>query len=1172
MESLVKEGDRGALAAAAASSTSSYEAPFWFSSTSMGESLWLHERCLALQLVRNDPPPSRPPKHPHPSCQRTHQRSSSKSSISPKHRTEPSNPSCTSPTAAASPSTDSDTPTPTNGGLPTLPSSFNSNGSSSSTLSHLNKYQDGYLLFQAWQAANTVCVWNTELMFAVREAMYVGLLVGGILLVGGSSKVLATITHAWSRSLLVAPIGFTLAMLGEVSGCKMTAVPQGHFTPLADALCWVIHRLTEGGGTADPETLHSTLNATFPSLTTPDSTIIHATLSSLIHQRKVYHSGRSYGIVQPNTYQLTPIIGASESPCSAEFPSHTFHRGSSHSLLEPASHSSSLGSAHLIVKDGLCHAIVQTNLAELITGATLPTDKIITPRPHSTSRVPHSSLERQASLGMLSSRRNHARTASLRLSPTKVAQLADAFGDTSISKTVCNSNVYEANDMSDITVKVERGSMLTKLLRVSPRRRLASFSAQFPPQEWTDPKASTVHLHSVAVQTSSRQKKDSSDHLWSSLPSWAPRSSTLPRRLRRPLSCTPPLSQNSNPENSSLMQASSHHVLGPETFHSIPHSLVHSTPHVTLMPHPHLSCKGSLDRLQSESSHYFLNETALMPENYRHISRSEHSFDGQYHSLDDSLSVEYGAYHQSGRMLIRKQATEGRTSQHSSPEHHAFGMKPHAKTSRKPPTQGKRCEEGLTRRRGEIHPRKIEESIKGKELTYVHKQKLQMGAKERHHRIHESCCKHRVSEKDKKDDQIHRVSEKDKKDDQIHRFIEKDKKDDQIHRFSEKDKRDDQIHRFSEKDKRDDQIQRFSEKDKRDDQIHRFSEKDKKDDQIHRFSEKDKRDDQIHRFSEKDKRDDQIQGDERLQVTDYDETPVRDLPNGSSVDKHPHNIELQVSENCEESENGEKYESPKPLKKDVTASRTGEQGMSDVPTGSCLQEDNKRYCRSSLQLDLTTLHMNNSKKIISSPHRPEGLKNNMLHDGKGVNDISKGSSHDVNNRNLGYRDIDKCHKQPCSQTLDEAHQVSEPALNVLAAPEEEGQRQNQVSKDEPPKSKTKTHRSPKKKLVTSALKDPNIMAEDKREVSPKAIDNISPDDSNVNAKKVSPDADVASINTYPSLSELNLNFSSLAAQKILHGVSHNSIDTLVEVNLAAEKRKINVKRPEAVTNTDFGFL
>ncbi|XP_068233002.1 uncharacterized protein ko [Palaemon carinicauda] len=1028
----------------------------------MGESLWLHERCLALQLVRNDPPPSRPPKHPQPSCQRAHHRRASKSN-SPNHSAEPI---CTSSTNhAASPSSDSDTPTPTNGGLPALPS-CNSNGPSSSPLSHLHKYQDGYLLFQAWQASNTVCVWNTELMFAVQEAVYVGLLVGGILLVGGSSKVLATLAHAWSRSLLVAPTGFTLAMLGEVSGCKMVALPQGHFTPLADALCWVIHRLTEGGGTADTETLHSTLNASFPSLTTPDSTIIHATLSSLIHQRKVYHSGKSYGIVHPDTYQLTPLIGASASPCPAEYPSHVF-RGSSHSLLDPANNNASLGSAHLIVKDGLCHAIVQTNLAELITGATLPTDKIIIPKPRGSSRGSLPSLERQASLGMLSSRRNHSRTASLRLSPTKVAQLSDVFSDPSDSKATSNINVYEAKDMSDITVKAERGSMLTKLLRVSPRRRLASFSAQFPPPEWTDPNAPTVHLHSVAVQTSSRQRKDSSDLLWSSVPSWAPRSSTLPRRLRRPLSCTPPSSQNSNPENS-LMQASSHHTLDPEAFRSSPHSLTHTPPYVTLMHHPHLSCKGSLDRLQSEPSHYFLKENILSQEAYKHISRSEHSFDGQRQSLDDRLGFEFGSYHQHGRN-VRKQAAEG-SSQHSSPEHHAFRVKPHTKISKKPPTQqGRRSEEGLTKRKGEIHPRKIEESIKGKELTYIQKHKLQMGTKEKHHRIHESCCRHRVSEKDKKEEQM--------------------------------------------------------------------------------------------------------KDDKKLQVIDYDETPVRDLPNLSSVDKPSQGIEIPFSKCYEESENRKKYESPKPLKKDIADSCIDEKDVVDVPIGSYPQEEeDKRYSRSSLQLDLTTLHMNNSKKITSSPHRPEGLKNNMLHDSKGMNDISKGSSHDVNNRNLGYREIDKCHKQPCSQTLDEAHQVTEPTPKVLTVPESEEQQQNQVSKEESSKSKVKTQRSPKKKLVASLPKGPNIIVEDENEVLPKAMDKSSPDDSNVNAKKVSPDAEVASITTYPSLSELNLNFSSLAAQKILHGVSHNSIDTLVEVNLAAEKRKINVKRPEAVTNTDFGFL
>lgn len=71
------------------------------------------------------------------------------------------------------------------------------------------------------------------------------------------------------------------------------------------------------------------------------------------------------------------------------------------------------------------------------------------------------------------------------------------------------------------------------------------------------------------------------------------------------------------------------------------------------------------------------------------------------------------------------------------------------------------------------------------------------------------------------------------------------------------------------------------------------------------------------------------------------------------------------------------------------------------------------------------------------------------------------------------------------------------------------------------------------------------------------------------AKTIHPvTADSSSVRTYPSLSELN--FSSLAAQKILRGVSINSIDTLMEVNIAARDKSIKISEP--VTNTDFGYL
>lgn len=61
---------------------------------------------------------------------------------------------------------------------------------------------------------------------------------------------------------------------------------------------------------------------------------------------------------------------------------------------------------------------------------------------------------------------------------------------------------------------------------------------------------------------------------------------------------------------------------------------------------------------------------------------------------------------------------------------------------------------------------------------------------------------------------------------------------------------------------------------------------------------------------------------------------------------------------------------------------------------------------------------------------------------------------------------------------------------------------------------------------------------------------------------------------FPSLTDLSFNFTSLAAQKILQGVSINSIDTLVELNMAQEKQQNNVAgtpAPPAIC-TDYGMV
>lgn len=59
---------------------------------------------------------------------------------------------------------------------------------------------------------------------------------------------------------------------------------------------------------------------------------------------------------------------------------------------------------------------------------------------------------------------------------------------------------------------------------------------------------------------------------------------------------------------------------------------------------------------------------------------------------------------------------------------------------------------------------------------------------------------------------------------------------------------------------------------------------------------------------------------------------------------------------------------------------------------------------------------------------------------------------------------------------------------------------------------------------------------------------------------------------FPSLSDLSFNFTSLAAQKILKGVSINSVDTLVELNMAANSAEKQNNRDVAAVCTDFGLV
>lgn len=251
-------------------------------------------------------------------------------------------------------------------------------------------------------------------------------------------------------------------------------------------------------------------------------------------------------------------------------------------------------------------------------------------------------------------------------------------------------------------------------------------------------------------------------------------------------------------------------------------------------------------------------------------------------------------------------------------------------------------------------------------------------------------------------------------------------------------------------------------------------------------------------------------------------------------------------------------------------------------------------------------HMNNCRKVARSPqHRPHCLTTNLLH-------ITKGSVSDLTSRNLGYQDVDKCHKKSCSQTLDQAllKQSQDdddnggdcsPDSNVdviMVKDTKEGKknkqsvdevknRQDEVCKiggdigkkkqsdvwkatDEVRKKQSEVWQEGKNKIgsVDTGKKKHSDVWKAGNE-GKKKQNEVRREEKNktVCGGKGATSPDKVSLSTYPSLSELNLTFTSLAAQKILAGGSVNSLDTLAEVNLAAKKRN---RTP--VTSTDFGFL
>ncbi|XP_041976658.1 serine/threonine-protein kinase DDB_G0283821 [Aricia agestis] len=201
------------------------------------------------------------------------------------------------------------------------------------------------------------------------------------------------------------------------------------------------------------------------------------------------------------------------------------------------------------VRDGaVTHQCVQTNLADVICGGN-PNDKILYSRPskrRSASFPAPRSLDRRHSLRIFGSSSKYLQRCASTRSLHKHANTTDSSSSTDYPPSVESASPKKV-------------SLLSRLFRRSGRskRAMSTFSAQFPPTEWFNSKA--VHLHCVATQTDSKESLQSQASFISSYYDGSEisnRSSTLPRRHKRHLSTESGIAGSVQYDHSPVRQSS----------------------------------------------------------------------------------------------------------------------------------------------------------------------------------------------------------------------------------------------------------------------------------------------------------------------------------------------------------------------------------------------------------------------------------------------------------------------------------------------------------------------------------------------------------------------------------------------------------------------------------------
>ncbi|XP_034036865.1 storkhead-box protein 2-like [Thalassophryne amazonica] len=173
----------------------------------------------------------------------------------------------------------------------------------------LPRHHTGYEIFADFKAENTQQhVWNQRIIEAVSETFFLGWIDEHVLLIQGKEEHLEALREGWMRRSLNPPRGFTIKYLGDVSPISMSPISQSQFIPLGEVLLLAISAMNSAHKSVTVEALTEHLQTCFPGVPTPTEEVLHHTLSTLVHERKIYPTPDGYYIVTPQTYFITPSL------------------------------------------------------------------------------------------------------------------------------------------------------------------------------------------------------------------------------------------------------------------------------------------------------------------------------------------------------------------------------------------------------------------------------------------------------------------------------------------------------------------------------------------------------------------------------------------------------------------------------------------------------------------------------------------------------------------------------------------------------------------------------------------------------------------------------------------------------------------------------------------------